>query len=230
MCFALAGIRTLRRSTCLSVTGHSPQRRTAVRPGTATSRSGRLTAKRIVEAARELLMKRGYAQFSMRNVAAHAGLHLANVQYYFPRRDDLVHALLLDTGERYRAAYARCLEGAPPDPVERFKIILRWNLHDIASRPTRQFFVQLWALLMALDSHTGRLLDELYAIDIVQLGECIAAMEPGLPAREVEQRATILAALIEGLMVVRGSRSAREPGMARLIERAFAAGLRIARG
>jgi AcrR family transcriptional regulator len=201
-----------------------------LRRGTATSRSGKATAARIVSAARELLATRGYAQFSMRNVAAKAGLHLANVQYYFPRRDNLVHALLIDTGERYRATYAACLDGAPSDPAERFKIILRWNLKDVTSRATRQFFVQLWALLMALDGHTGRLLDELYATDIAQLGECIAAMDPGLPAREIRRRATILAALIEGLMVVSGSRSAREPEMAQVIERAFAVGLRIARG
>jgi len=175
-------------------------------------------------------MKRGYAQFSMRNVAAKAGLHLANVQYYFPRRNDLVHALLLDTGERYRASYAACLEGAPSAPVERFRIILRWNMQDITTRATRQFFIQLWALLCVLDGHSGRLLDELYAIDIAQLGERIDEMHPGLSNREIQHRATILAAMIEGLMVVRGSHSAQERAMARLIERAFAVGVQIAHG
>lgn len=175
-------------------------------------------------------MRRGYAQFSMRNVAAQAGLHLANVQYYFPRRNDLVHALLLDTSERYRAAYAACLADAPADPLERFKIILRWNLEDITNPATRQFFLQLWALLSALDRHSGRLLDELYDFDIVQLGESVAAMTPGLAAREIRERATLLAAMIEGLMVVRGSRSAREPDMARIIDRAFKTLLEIGRG
>ena len=35
-------------------------------------------------------MNKGYAQFSMRNVAAEAGMRLGNVQYYFPTRSDLV--------------------------------------------------------------------------------------------------------------------------------------------
>jgi AcrR family transcriptional regulator len=210
--------------------GRSSVRRTAARSGTATSRIGKATARRIIEGARELLMKRGYAQFSMRNVAAKSGLHLANVQYYFPRRDDLVHALLLDTGERYRAAYAACLEGAPSSPVERFRIILRWNMRDITTRATRQFFIQLWALLSVLDGHSGRLLDELYAIDIAQLGERIAEMHPKLPPQEIRRRAMVLAAMIEGMMVVRGSRSANEPEMARLIERVFGVGLQIANG
>ena len=63
-----------------------------VREGTALSPAGKATAKRIIDAARDLITERGNTQFSMRNVAEHAGLHLANVQYYFPRRDDLVHA------------------------------------------------------------------------------------------------------------------------------------------
>ena len=57
------------------------------------SARGNDTAARIVLAARELLMNEGYAQFSMRNVAARAGLHLANVQYYYKTREDLVRAL-----------------------------------------------------------------------------------------------------------------------------------------
>ena len=60
--------------------------------GTASRRANNETAGRIVLAARELLMDEGYAQFSMRNVAARAGVHLANVQYYFKTREDLVVA------------------------------------------------------------------------------------------------------------------------------------------
>lgn len=200
------------------------------RRGTATSRTGQATVKRIIRAARQLLITRGHAEFSMRNVAAKAGLHLANVQYYFPRRSDLVHALLIDTGERYRATFASCLAAAPPDPVERFRAIMRWNLQDIATRATQRFFIQLWTLLMAVDRHSGRLLDECYATDITLLSERIAEMQPGLPATEVRRRATLIASLIEGLTVVRGSHGADEPEMARILERAVALGVQIASG
>lgn len=201
-----------------------------VREGTARSRAGKATAKKIIQAARELLTQRGHAQFSMRNVAEAAGLHLANVQYYFPRREDLIHALFIDTGNRYQAAYEKILASAPDDPVRRFEIVLRYNIRDIMKRKTRQFFIQLWALLDELDGHTGRLLRELYAFDIAQLSELIAQMHPDLSAAEIERRATLLAAFIEGLMVVHGSRSIRKADGVKLSDQAFATGVSIANG
>src|SRR5438270_6942797 len=99
----------------------------------ATPRTSNETALRIVEAARELLMTEGYAQFSMRNVAARAGLHLANVQYYYKTREDLVTALLNDTGERYRTSYQELRAKAPTDREARFKAIVEYNLKDIAT-------------------------------------------------------------------------------------------------
>src|SRR5215470_18187795 len=108
--------------------------------GPVARRAGNDTAARIVLAARELLMNEGYAQFSMRTVAARAGLHLANVQYYYKTREDLVKALLDDTGARYRASYDELLARAPADRVARFKAIIEFNLKDIATSATRRYF------------------------------------------------------------------------------------------
>src|SRR5882757_11150997 len=103
-------------------------------------RAGNDTAARIVLAARELLMTEGYAQFSMRNVAARAGVHLANVQYYFKTREDLVRALLDDTGARYRATYDQLRASTPTDGLARFKAVVDFNLRDIATWETRRYF------------------------------------------------------------------------------------------
>lgn len=182
----------------------SPAAKGGVRRGTATRKAGRETADRLVAAARELLETKNYERFSMRNVAERAGVSLANLQYYFPRREDLAKALFNDIADRYTAAYEECLTRAPADPVERFRLVLRWNMEDIGKKSTRQFFIQLWALLGSLDDFTGRYLRELYAVDIEQLGEHIGAIHAGMDAREIRQRATLIAAMIEGLMVVTG--------------------------
>jgi len=201
-----------------------------VRSGTARHPGGKATAKRIISAAREVLTEQGQSNFSMRNVAELAGLHLANVQYYFPKRDDLARALLIDTGERYRALYDDALELAPADPVERFKCVVRVNLDDIMNRQTRQFFIQFWSLLDGMDRHSGRLLGELYAIDIQQLSDTIGAMHPRTGAEEIERRATLLAAMIEGLMVVRGAGTRRTPKIRKLLDQAYKIALAIANG
>jgi AcrR family transcriptional regulator len=202
----------------------------SMRPGVGTSRPGKETRQRIVNATRELLMKKGYAQFSMRNVAAHAGLHLGNVQYYFPTRDDLVQALLTDTGARYRAAYDNLLANAPADRIARFKTVIEFNLRDIATMETRRFFIQLWALLSTLDGDSGTLLNELYRIDIQQLSDCIADLDPAADPAQIRRRATLLAALIEGLVVVRSAHSRSAIEIKRLMAHAHKMGMQISLG
>lgn len=194
------------------------------------NRKGNDTSKRIIDAAREVLMSAGHAQFSMRNVAITAGLHLNNVQYYFRTRDDLVRALMHDTEARYLAAYEACLAAAPPDRIERFKAVLDFNLGDVANPATRQFMIQMWALLNSLDRHTGELLDEFYAMDIGALTERIAEIDPDAAPAEIRRRATMLAAMLEGLIVVRGAHSSNAAEMKRLTRYAHAMGLQIALG
>jgi len=193
-------------------------------------RAGNDTAARVVLAARELLMTEGYAQFSMRNVAARAGLHLANVQYYYKTREDLVTALLDDTGERYRASYEELRSKAPADREARFKAIIEFNLKDIATAETRRYFIQLWALLTEIDGRAGHLMQDLYAIDIQQLSECIADLVPDTEPAEVRRRASVLAALIEGMVVVRGAHSRHPAELKKLMARAQGMALQIALG
>ena len=196
----------------------------------ARARTGTDTAARIILAARELVMNEGYAQFSMRNVASHAGVRLANVQYYFKTREDLIKALLQDTGARYRASYDELRARAPQDRIARFEAIIEFNLKDIARAETRRYFIQLWALLTEIDGHAGHLMDDLYAIDIQQLSECIADLVPGTDLAEVRRRASLLAAMIEGMVVVRGAHSRNPVELRRLMSRAHALAMGIGLG
>jgi AcrR family transcriptional regulator len=193
-------------------------------------RAGNDTAARIVLAARELLMTQGYAQFSMRNVAARAGLHLANVQYYYKTREALVKALVDDTGERYRSSYEELRAKGPTDRQARFKAVVEFNLKDIATAETRRYFIQLWALLTEIDGRAGHLMNDLYAIDIQQLGDCIADLVPDADAAEVRRRASILAAMIEGMVVVRGAHSRNPAELKKLMARALGLAMQIALG
>jgi AcrR family transcriptional regulator len=193
-------------------------------------REGNKTASRIVLAAREILMDEGYAHFSMRNVASRAGMHLNNVQYYFKTREHLVRALLEDTGSRYRASYDKLLAVAPAEPAVRFNALIEFSLQDISTWETRRFFIQLWALLITLDDRSGSLLDDLYAIDIEQLSGFIAELVPGTAPAEIRRRASVLAAMIEGMVVVRGAHTRNAPEMKRLMARAHAVAMQIALG
>lgn len=198
------------------------------RAGTATRAGGKKTAIRIIDAARSILMSQDYTQFTMRNVAKKADVHLANVQYYYPKREDLLHALFVDTGNRYTQAYQQCIARAPDSPLGRFKAVIDYSLQDIVVPDTRRFFLQLWALLGSMDNYSGRLLGELYAIDIAQLSDRIQEMYPKMAGKELEHRATLLAAMIEGLMVVIGDGNPRSRRTNVLLSKAQDMALQIA--
>jgi AcrR family transcriptional regulator len=193
-------------------------------------RANNETAARIVLAARELLLTEGYPQFSMRNVAARAGVHLANVQYYFKTRDDLVRALLEDTGARYRASYDELHAKAPSDPTARFRAVINFNLRDIAAWETRRYLIQLWALLAEIDGRSGNLMNDLYAIDIQQLSEFVAELAPEAKPAEVRRRASLIAAIIEGMVVVRTAHSRNPQELKRLMRQAHAVTMQLALG
>ncbi len=209
----------------MAVTGRAP---IAVREGTATRRAGHNTAEKILKAARELLTQEGYARFSMRNVAKAASLHLANLQYYYPRRDDLVHALLADTGDYYQQQYQKLLACKPDDPEQRFVQILKFQIEDAFDSQTRNFFVQMWALLNTLDRNSGQLLTELYEYDVGPLANAISAMHPTLSKAVCRHRATLVAGMVEGLMIVRGDTKKTGRAGKALIRSACTLGLGIA--
>ncbi|MEM9532115.1 MAG: TetR/AcrR family transcriptional regulator [Pseudomonadota bacterium] len=175
------------------------------RTGTATRRGGQRKAELIVAAAREVLRHKGSAGFSLRAVADAAGVRLANVQYYFPQREDLVRALFAAVADEYETLYKTALAQVSDCPRKRMEAVLRLNFSNICEPETRHFFLQLWALLDRLDADDGPLLRKFYHYDIDQLKRHIRALDPGAAESDLEIRANLLAALIEGSMVVWGN-------------------------
>ena len=65
----------------------------STRDGVASRRRGRKTRQKIIEAARALLIEKGYARFLLRDVAARAGVQVGNLPYYFPTKNDLFRTI-----------------------------------------------------------------------------------------------------------------------------------------
>ena len=65
-----------------------------LRDGSAASKKGKKRVDQILEAAAAILVDGGAERFSMNRVAAETGISLGNLQYYFPKRKDLIWALL----------------------------------------------------------------------------------------------------------------------------------------
>ena len=172
------------------------------RSGTAIRAKGQKRVIAILEAARCILIEDGYTQFSLRNIASRAGIHLSNLQYYFPGKDELIHGLMGFIADEYEQNYHAMFRKMPEDPEQRLKAAIQYLLADIRNSKTRRFFIQFWALLESSDAHSGVLLNRMYAMHIATLCELIAAVNVDLGPGQLQQRAAMIAALIEGMMLM----------------------------
>ena len=157
----------------------------------------------ILAAAKTVLLEKDYTQFSLRNIAATAGMHLANLQYYFPSRDAVIHALVDYVVQEYQSRYESRFATLPKAPHPRFVAMLDLLIEDIHDPQTRRFFVQLWALLESSDT-SGRaaLLNELYSHHIAGIARYVGELNSTLSPGARQQRAAMIAAMIDGMMLM----------------------------
>ena len=166
---------------------------------------GKARAADIVGAARELLAGTGEEPFTLRSVAEQAGVRLSHLQYYFPTKGDLVRALLESVAADYATRSADALAQVPDTPTARFMAMIDFLLLDCWDPRVRHFFIRLWGLVESEDAFSGRLLSEFYAADIAGIAEVLRNLSPHLSDALLDQRATIIAGVIEGVMLMIGS-------------------------
>ena len=168
----------------------------------APSAKGRKRISDIMEACRTVLIDKGYTQFSLRNVTREAGMHLSNLQYYFRTREELIKGLIDYNSQSYLETYTERFATLPTQPHPRFLAVIDYLIEDIRDPLTRRFFIQFWALLDASGAHTERLLNDMYAPHIKSLNEHLAGLNPLLSPGVRQQRAAMIAAMIEGMMLM----------------------------
>jgi AcrR family transcriptional regulator len=180
----------------LSMTTPSPK---------AAREKGKAREAEIIAAAREVLANEGYEQFTLRNVAERVGMRISHLQYYFATKGDLVRALLAQVAAEYEQKNAEILAQVPDTPTARFMAWIDFLLQDCWDPRTRHFFIQLWGLAESEDASSGELLKEFYATDIDEIRRLLAELSPHLGDTLLTQRATIVAGIIEGMMLMVGS-------------------------
>lgn len=170
------------------------------RAGTAVSEKGQNTCRHILDTARGILATEDDTQFTMSKVASRAGIHLANLQYYFPTRERFLSALFDDTVSRYRDQWNLVLEGGGDDPMERLLALIDFQVDDAWDPATRGFFTHLWALA-SHDSTASEYLDQIYEWAIQLFSGLIASVNPKLSPQKRRSRAAIIMSMIDGQML-----------------------------
>ncbi len=161
------------------------------------SGKGQLTALSIVLAAEKLLIDEGYHNFSMRKVAASAGLTLGNLQYYYPSKDSLIKAMLDNTIQRYLDRFEQIRARAGTDPEKQFTALISEIIRDLNTKSTTVFFPELWSLANHYD-HAVDFMDEMYDKYRIVLIEVMTSLNPALSQGQLRRLALFISASIEG--------------------------------
>ena len=183
------------------------ERRPLNRSGTATQEKGRTRLLSILDAAREVFMEAGYTRFTMRRIAARAGITIGNLNYYYRTKEDLLQDLLEYVINDYLVEFERRRQIAGQSPEKQLLAVLEFWIDDLGARETTIFFPELWAL----GNHEPRiaeLVDELYKKARQPLNELIRQINPTRSRKEVERMALYMCAAMEGLTVFAGNQKA----------------------
>ncbi|WP_240159111.1 MULTISPECIES: TetR/AcrR family transcriptional regulator [Burkholderiaceae] len=89
--------------------------------------TGDLTANRIMAAARQLIMRRGYNGFSYADIAEAIGIRKASIHHHFPVKTDLVIAVLNEWQEAFDADVALLQESGADAMAQLRAYIGHWE-------------------------------------------------------------------------------------------------------
>jgi AcrR family transcriptional regulator len=174
-----------------------------------TTEKGLGRAHEILQAARALLAAEGYAGLSMRRVALAASMSLSNVQHYYPSRELLLEALLLYTLDVFQAKMDGISQAMTGDSrVDRFLSTVDMFMEEITDPVTHAIFFEIWALA-SRNAFASRLMDTMLGRERKTVYNLIRGLNPAIPDDEYMQRAILMVAQVEGLMLFRLDRHAR---------------------
>jgi AcrR family transcriptional regulator len=174
-----------------------------------TTEKGLGRAHDILQAARALLAAKGYAGLSMRRVALAAGMSLSNVQHYYPSRELLLEALLLYTMDLFQAKMDGIAQAMTERPrLDRFLSTVDMFMEEITDPVTHAIFFEIWALA-SRNAFASSLMDKMLGRERKTVYNLIRGLNPAIPDDEYMQRAILMVAQVEGLMLFRLDRQAR---------------------
>ncbi len=180
----------------------------------------------MLDAAQALLVEAGGAALTMRKVSDSAGISLGNLQYHFPKREDLLTALL----QRFLSRYEQELESLDLVPSGNLQNDLEAIFLRILQSPDFEvactFFMEIWAA-----SNQSRELQQELAAYYHRLTEVyrriLIALSDGRAAESSINRAiSVVLPMIEGHCATRAAQVVTDEDLAKDWARMFAASLR----
>lgn len=162
---------------------------------------GKNTSAEILAAAIAVFIDQGYAQFSLRKVAAAANVTLSNLQHYFPTKKALLEAMMTIEIEAYLATFEEIRSHGTPE--QQLAELVETVVEDLKTKKTTIFFPELWSLSNHHQAMT-KYMDAMYKKYRLVVKEIIHAINPALTEEQVKHLALFITASLEGHTVFVG--------------------------
>ncbi len=187
----------------------APSAAPSTTPARGRGRKGAERREALLDAAEEVLVAEGGPEWTMRAVAAAAGVRLGHLQYYFPTHADLVAAVLERVLRRSADRLAPLL--SDDDTPGAAAGVVTTLLAEQEDARLMRLFVEVWALA-ARDTTVAAAVREFYGDYRTQVTAFLARRRPDLPEEERRARAGVFVMLIEGASLFRsGVAGERDP-------------------
>jgi AcrR family transcriptional regulator len=193
-----------------------------------TTSKGYERAGTILDAARVMLAKDGYAGLAMRSVALQVGVSLSTVQHYYPSRDALIEALLLQTFDRYQDAIdERVAALGTGSRLDLFKAVIDYFLEDLSGQIASGLFFEISALANR-HPYAAQMFDTMLTRARKTLRNLIRDIAPHMSARQHEVRSALIVSQMIGTMLFLSDMRPQHDELKDLKQEATAAIMRIA--
>lgn len=146
------------------------------------------------------LANEGYTSLSMRGIADRVGIHLSTLQYYFPTKRDLLKSTIEKSiGSMVRMRDEIALNSST-EPEKVLRKALKIHLKACHDPIIAKLFVALWGMA-SHDEDANFSLNEVYKRDCQRYTALIQRTNPHLSKRSCENRAILILAQLEGLVL-----------------------------
>ncbi len=161
------------------------------------------TRRRILKAARDVFVEKGFHRASVDDVVAASGLSMGTLYNYFPSKDELIRASILGANKEESDALLADTQAARSHEDRLARAVHGWWRYTIEAPGVPAFMTEAWAEasrrplireVMALRNERG------LTVTTILLRECIAHGELATDV-DVDGLARTLAALFDGMLV-----------------------------
>ena len=157
-------------------------------------------AQAILEVAGDVFIDDGYAAFGLRRVAAAAGMSLSSLQYHFRSIDELLTATVRYLMDLYLNKLVDIAEQQTTTPEDRLRNMIEFSLAEIRQPRNARVTFEAWAVAQHHE-RAREILRVGYELYRDLFAQAIEKINPNLRPNELQARAMLVGAQIDGLML-----------------------------